>query len=102
MSESERAAALKEVQLELFAIRQKYLLKTGKLKRKLFLIQGGGMKRCRAKGCSSLGELMRFDQFYKDDRSADGYYHICCECKVRLSTERYYRKRNVLSKGKAA
>lgn len=102
MSEAERAEALKEVQLELFAIRQKYLLKTGKLKRKLFLIQGGGMKRCRAIACASQGEPMKFDQFYKDDRSADGYYQYCKECKVRLSKDRYHRKRNVISRGKAA
>ena len=100
MSESERAAALKEVQLELFALRQKYLLKTGKLKRKLFLIQGGGMKRCRAIGCASNGEPMPFDQFYKDDRAADGYYPFCRECKGRMARERYQRKRNVIARGR--
>lgn len=97
MSESERAAALREVQLELFALKQDYVLRARELKRKLTLIRGGGMKRCRDEECTGLGELMDVEQFYEDPRYTDGYYPYCRECKLRRNAQ---RKGNVISRGR--
>jgi formamidopyrimidine-DNA glycosylase len=83
MSESERAQALKSIQLEMF---QDYLLKRRELKRQLILVHGKGLKRCR-----KCGHEMDVEQFYKDSRYADGYYSYCRECQLAKIT----RKGNV-------
>lgn len=76
MTETERAAALKSVQLELFQLKREYLLKRKELKRQLVLIQGRGMKRCR-----DCREEMEVDQFPLDPRYMDHRYPYCYECK---------------------
>lgn len=77
MSETERAEHLKAIQLELFQLKKDYLLKSRQLKRKFKLIQGMGQKRCR-----KCREEMDVDQFYVDDRYADGRYPYCRECQT--------------------
>ena len=76
MSEAERAAALKNVQLELFQLKKEYELKRRQLKRQLTLIQGAGMKRCR-----DCNEVMEVEQFALDPRYLDHRYPYCHECK---------------------
>lgn len=102
MSELERAEAAKEIQLELFQLKQdqaertrEYLAKRKALKRKLRLIHGKGLKRCRR--CNY---EMPVEQFSLDRQKTDGRSSYCLEC----ISERYKlrRKGNVLARGVAA
>ena len=77
MSEAERAAALKSIQLELFQLKKEYLLRARQLKRQLVLIQGRGLKRCRI--CR---DEMDVEQFPLDPRYLDHRYPYCYECKL--------------------
>lgn len=75
MSEAERAAAIKEIQLELFEIKRTYLNLSKQLKRKIATLASKGRKRCRQ--CK---EVMDVEQFYVDMQKADGRYSYCIEC----------------------
>ena len=92
MTEAERAAALKNVQLELFQLKKEYSLKRRELKRKFLLLHGKGQKRCRK--CK---DAMDVEQFYLDNRYADGRYPYCRECQI----AKVMRKGNIKS-GRAA
>lgn len=91
MSEAERAAAIKELQLELFEMKRTYLNRSKQLKRKLILIQGRGQKRCR-----KCRELMDVEQFYKDPRRSDGNDSYCIECRIQQAKEKNARRRERL------
>jgi hypothetical protein len=93
MSEAERAQALKSIQLELFQLKQDYLVKRKELTRRLTLIHGKGLKTCRKCRLE-----MDVEQFYQDSRYRDGYYPYCRECQVK----RISRKGNVRPRGVAA
>lgn len=79
MSESERAEAIKAVQMELFALHER----RKELKRKMAQLALAGTKWCR-----KCRETMGVEQFYADKRYADGLHPYCRECKAD-----YYRSR---------
>lgn len=93
MTEAERSKALKEVQLELFQLKQEYLLKRKALTRKFRLIQGRGMKRCR-----DCREEMDVEQFPLDPRYLDHRYPYCYECKL----ARVIKRKGNVKAGRAA
>lgn len=99
MSETERAAALKEVQLELFELKRKFQLIASEhwkefrlakreLVRKQLLLFNSGTKSCR-----KCNEVMDVEQFYRDDRYADGRRPYCIECDSAGAKERYRRRK---------
>lgn len=106
MSESERAAALEAIQLELFALDREYgdLVADFYAKRREILKRRKRLLIADPKTCRKCDEKKDADRFYRDDRYSDCRRPYCIDCDLERM-KRYNearRKGNVISKGKAA
>lgn len=109
MSESERAAALEAIQLELFALDREYAdvvadfyaKRREILKRRLLILHTERVAREGMKLCRKCGAEKNVREFYQEARYADGRRPYCIECDSARAKGRY-RKGNVIARGRVA
>lgn len=109
MSESERAAALEAIQLELFALDREYgdlvadfyAKRRAIMRRRQLLLHSERVSKAGMKLCRKCEIEKDVKQFYQEARYADGRRPYCIECDQKRFKSRY-RKGNVISRGKAA
>jgi|ERR1051325_4304381 hypothetical protein len=107
MSESERAAALEAIQLELFALDREYgdlvadfyAKRRQILRRRQLILHATRVARVGMKRCRKCGADKDVSEFYQEARYADGRRPYCIQCDLARMRDRQ-RKGNVISRGR--